>query len=282
MEQIRSFYQAPGTYTNPKVFCQLLQALPNDNEEIIKFIKKVLIHPLDAKNSGFRFDYKKTLRSQIDHRSIDDILTNPKVNALLKLNTLEFLSEPSERGILSCDHHAVFFASILRLKGQAVRARCGYASYIASSKYVPHWICEVYDNHKRQWVYIDPERVKFEFDEGEFFQAGRVWLEVMAGRLEIAQVVPDYRHGLDGVKYRLLNDINALMKNELLNYDWIIKEAKPQAPKIFSKPVIKLDEAESHLLDILATLSLDVDVNWSRIRDQYATYVQAENLRAPG
>lgn len=241
-----------------------------------------MIHPLEAKNSGFRFDYKKALRSQIDQRSIDDILANPKVNALLRLNTLEFLSEPSERGILSCDHHAVFFASILRLKGQAVRARCGYATYLAPSKYVPHWICEVYDTHQRQWVYIDPERVKFEFAEGEFFQAGRVWLEVMAGRLEIAQVVPDYRQGLDGIKYRLLNDINALMKNELLNYDWIIKEAKPKAPKIFSKPVIKLDEAESHLVDILATLSLDVDANWSRIRDQYATYVQAENLRALG
>jgi hypothetical protein len=281
MEQILRFYQTPGTYTNPTDFRQFLQALPDDNAEIIRFIKKVLIHPIDAKNSSFRFDYKKALRSQIDHRSIDDILANPKVNALLKLNSLDFQAEPSERGILSCDHHAVFFAAILRLKGRAVRARCGYATYIATSKYIPHWICEVYDNHQQRWVPIDPERVKFEFNDGDFYQAGRVWLEVMAGRLEIAQVVPDYRRGLDGIKYRLLNDINALMKNELLNYDWILKDAGPKAPKIFSKPVIKLDEAESGLLDTLATLSLDVDANWGRIRDQYATYVQAKNLRTP-
>ncbi len=278
MEQTLSFYQTPGTYTDIKDFCQLFQALPDDNKEIINFIKKVLIHPIDAKNSDFRFDFKKALRSQIDHRSIDDILASPKVNALLKLNSLDFQSEPSGRGILSCDHHAVFFASILRLKGRAVRARCGYATYIVPSKLAPHWICEVYDIHKERWVYIDPERIKLDVDDGEFFPAGKVWLEVVAGRLEIAKVIPDYRRGLDGIKYRLLNDINALMKNELLNYGWIVKTAKPKAPIIFSKPVIKLDESENRLLETLATLSSDVDANWERIRDLYATYVQAENL----
>lgn len=259
MEQILSFYQAPGTYTDIKDFRQLFQALPDDNKEIIHFIKKVLIHPLDAKSSGFRFDYKKALRSQIDHQSIDDILANPRVNALLKLNSLDFQSESSGRGILSCDHHAVFFASILRLKGRAVRARCGYATYIVPSKLVPHWICEVYDIHEQRWVYIDPERAKLEFDEGEFFEAGKAWLEVRAGRLEIDRVIPDYRRGLDGIKYRLLNDINALMKNELLNYEWITKKAKLKAPKFFSKPVIRLDESENRLLETLATLSSDVD-----------------------
>lgn len=279
MEKLLNFYQTPGTYTTPKEYSQLLQALPDDNEAIVKFIKKVLIHPVDARNSGVRFDYKKALRSQIDHRSIDDILANPKVKALLQRNTLDFQSEPAERGILSCDHHAVFFASILRLKGLAVRARCGYATYIVPAKFVPHWICEVYDGRQQRWLPLDPERVKFEFDGNEFFQAGRVWSDVKAGCLDLAQVVPDYRAGLDGIKYRLLNDVNALMKNELLNYDWIIREAQPQAPQVFAKPVARLDAAECRLLDALAVLSLDGDTHWNRIRDHYLTYVHPENLR---
>ncbi len=282
VREIISFYQTPGTCTTPKEFRPLLQALPDDYAEIMLFIKKLLIHPVDARNSGFRFNYKQALRGHIDYRSIDDILANPKANALLKLEALDFRSEPGERGILSCDHHAVFFASILRLKGQAVRVRCGYANYIVPSQSIPHWLCEVYDKRKQRWVYMDPERVKTEFDEGDFYPAGRVWLEVRGGRLKASQIIPDYRSGLDGVKYRLLNDVNALMKQELLHYDWIVRKAQPKAPKVFSKRIEQLDEAEYRLLDTLATASLAVDANWRSLRDQYASYVLAENLRTPG
>ncbi len=277
MEQTTAFYQIPGSYTNLTHFRQLLQSLPDDYEEIIKFIKKVLIHPIDAKNDGVHFNYKKTLRSQVDHRSIDDILANPQVNALLKLNTIDLQSTPSQRGIFSCDHHAVLFASIIRLKGKAVRARCGYAAYIVPGKLTPHWICEVYNEHKRRWDYVDPERVKFRFAKEDFFPGGKVWLAVRQRKLELARVLPDYRSGLDGIKYRLLNDMNALMKNELLNYDWMLKQAKP--PRLFSRPVSHLDEGDCILLDILATLSLNVDAHWSDICDQYNAYVRTENHR---
>ena len=265
MEQTTTFYQIPGSYTNPTHFRQLLRSLPDDYEEIIKFIKKVLIHPIDAKSEGVHFNYKKTLRSQVDHRSIDDILTNPQVNVLLKLNTIDLQSTPSQRGIFSCDHHVVLFASILRLKGKAVRARCGY------------WICEVYNEHRGRWEYIDPERVKLKFMAGDFFPGGKVWLEVGQGRFALDRVMPDYRRGLDGIKYRLLNDMNALMKNELLNYDWMLKQVKP--PRLFSRPVSRLDEGDCILLDILATLSLNVDVHRSDICDQYNAYVLTENHR---
>lgn len=274
------FYQTAGAYTDPKLFRQLLQALPDNHAEIVALIRKVLIHPIDARNSGVRFDYKKVLRSQVDHRSVDDILANPKVSALLSLNTLDVQSEPAQRGILSCDHYAALFASILRLKHQAVRARCGYATYLVPEKLTPHWVCEVYDEGRRQWAYIDPEQARIGVEDGAFVLAGAVWLEARRGAIDLEHVLPDYRSGLDGVKYRLLNDVNALMKHELLNYDWMIREAAPKAPKLFSKPVAKLDEAEYALLDSLAALSLDVDARWDRLREQYATYVHPEHVRA--
>lgn len=240
----------------------------------------LLIHPLDAKSSNVRFNYKKALRSGVDHRSIDHILANPQVHALLSLDTNDFQSEPSQRGILSCDHHAVLFASILRLKGKAVRARCGYVTYIVPGKLTPHWICEVYNESKRRWESIDPERVKFKFAKGAFLPAGKVWLDVQRGVLALDRVLPDYRSGLDGIKYRLLNDLNALMKNELLNYDWMLRQAK--ASRLFSKLVSNLGEGERILLDILATLSLDADTQWNCLCDQYASYVRPENLRVAG
>jgi hypothetical protein len=280
IEQITRFYRTPGPYTHPRHFRRLLQALPDDHEQIIRFIKTVLIHPVDAKNSGVRFNYKKALRSQVDHRSVDDLLANPQVQALLEREGPDRPSVPAERGIFSCDHHAVLFASILRLKGRPVRARCGYASYLVPGKLTPHWICEVYNERNRKWEAIDPERGKLKFAKRDFLPGGKVWLEVKAGRLELTQVIPDYRSGPDGIKYRLLNDINALMKNELLNYDWMLKQVKP--PRLFSKPLSHLAEGDCILLEILATLSLEADANWSEIRDEYTSYVRPENLRGAG
>lgn len=277
MEQTPCFYRTPGPYTNPGKFRKLLQALPDDHQGIVKFIKMLLIHPLEARNRNVRFNYKRAFRSGVDHRSIDHILANPQVHALLSLNTTDLQSEPSQRGILSCDHHAVLFATILRLKGKAVRARCGYATYLVPGKLTPHWICEVYNESKQRWDSIDPEQVKFKLAKGMFLPAGKVWLEAQQGALELDQVLPDYRSGRDGIKYRLLNDLNALMKNELLNYDWMLKQAK--APRLFSRLLSNLSEDEHILLDILATLSLDADVQWDYLCDQYTSYVRPENLQ---
>lgn len=279
MEQTTTFYQTPGTYTHPKDFRSLLQSLPDDPVKIVKFIKKILIHPIAAKNSGVRFNYKKTLRSQVDHRSIDDVLANPQVHALLSLNTPDLQSTPSQRGIFSCDHHAVFFASILRLKGKAVRARCGYAAYLVPGRLIPHWICEVYNERKQSWEYIDPEQAKFKFTKRDFLPGGQVWLDARAGRLDLAQIVSDYRGGWDGIKYRLLNDMNALMKNELLNYDWLLRQVR--TPRLFTMSVSHLDEGECIFLEILATLSLNAEAHWDQLCDQYSCYVRPENLRSP-
>ncbi|MGE5777467.1 MAG: hypothetical protein ACM33V_14685, partial [Chloroflexota bacterium] len=97
MEQTLRFYGTPGPYTDPGEFRQLLRSLPDDHEQIIRFIKMLLIHPLDARDSNVRFNYKKALRSGVDHRSVDHILANPQVHALLKLDRLDLRSDPAQR-----------------------------------------------------------------------------------------------------------------------------------------------------------------------------------------
>lgn len=278
MEKELQFYRTPGRYTNPKEFRDFLQSLPDNSEEIVRFIKKILIHPIEAMHNHVKFNYKNALRSQMAYRSINDILSNPNVCALLSQQTLDIQSSPAQRGIFSCDHHAVVFASILRLKGKPVRARCGFATYLVPDMYTPHWINEVYDEQNGKWKWIDPEQAIFDLEERSFLPAGNVWLALRNGQIALNKIVPDYRDGLDGVKYRLLNDLNALMKNELLNYDWMIKEAAPQKPKIFTKPVANLDEGDYSLLNRLAEISSDEDPDLSVICANYETYVHAENL----
>jgi hypothetical protein len=278
MEKELQFYRTPGHYTDPKEFRYFLQSLPDNLEEILRFIKTILIHPLEARNNNVKFNYKKALRSQLDYRSIDLILSESHVTTLLSKETLDIQPSPSQRGIFSCDHHAVVFTSILRLKGKPVRARCGYASYLIPDIYTPHWICEVYDEQQEKWKFIDPEQEILNLAQESFLSAGKVWVALEKGQIAVEKIVPDYRAGPDGVKYRLLNDINALMKNELLNYDWIIKEATPQPPKLFSKSVANLDKSEYNLLNLLAEISSDDKPNLSMICAKYQTYVHVENL----
>jgi len=278
VEKKLQFYRTPGHYTNPTCFRDFLRFLPDNPEEIVRFIKRILIHPIEAKKNNVKFDYKKTLRSQLDYRSIDDILSEPNVCALLSQQTLEIQSSPAQRGIFSCDHHAVLFASILRLKGKPVRARCGFATYLIPDMYTPHWICEVYDEQNGNWKFVDPEQALFNLDHGMFLSAGKVWLALGNDQMALDNIVPDYRDGMDGVKYRLLNDMNALMKNELLNYDWMIKEAAPQKPKLFSKSMSQLAETEHRLLNKLAEIASAEELNLSMICSAYESYVHAENL----
>lgn len=256
----------------------LLQTLPDDIESLLRFGKALLIHPIAARECGVRFNYKSAVRNQVDHRSVNDILRNPKVSALLEHGTLDLHTEPAERGILSCDHHAILLVAILRLKGKAARARCGYSTYLVADMLTPHWIVEVYDETASAWQSVDPEQGRVQIPEGEFLTAGQVWCMLKDGSIAIGRVLPDYQEGLDGVKYRLLNDMNALMKNELLNYDWLIREATPKKPAIFALPVAKLNQADLDLLDQLATFSGQADGKLDEIRRLYTGYLAAENL----
>jgi hypothetical protein len=273
------FYRTQGIYTQLQTDSQLLLDLPDDDESVSRFIKYLLIHPIDAREAGVRFDARKVMRSHADYRSVDDILTNPKVSSLLARDTAELKSTPAQRAILSCDHHALLFTAIRRMQGHAVRMRCGYATNLMPGALTPHWVCEVYDDQKERWAVIDPERSGRPIESGAFLPAGRVWFEAKSGGAVLGRVLPDYRSGLDGVKYRLLCDVNALMKHELLHYDWIIREAPPQAPALFLKPPTKLTGAEIALLDDLAVATLDVDNQWATLQTLYGRYVSPRNLR---
>jgi hypothetical protein len=67
------------------------------------------------------------------------------------------------------------------------------------------------------------------------------------------------------------------MKNELLHYDWMIREAAPKAPRIFSKPTSKLQETEWDLLDRLAVVTQDLKMPRDELNRLYTTYVRPEN-----
>jgi len=277
MNSVTDVYRTPASYTKLTHCPAALSSIPEDLAGMVAFVKKLLIHPIEARSLGLHFDYRATLRRQLEYRSVDDILSDAKVASLLKTVTAQTVTQASKRGIFSCDHHVVLFVSVCRLKGIEARARCGYATYLVAGKLVPHWICEVY-TAKHGWSQVDPEQSRLSLATDDFRLSGRIWLECRHGNMDWNQALPDYRHGADGVKYRLLNDLNGVMKNELLNYHWIVRTSGTAAPDIFRKRVSQLTEEQMDLLDSIAMLSLDVDKNLVQLTAQYRSYVHPENL----
>jgi hypothetical protein len=102
---------------------------------------------------------------------------------------------PDKRVVGICRHFSTMMCAFLRRKGIAARARCGFATYFESGKYVDHWVCEYWRAGELRWVQVDAQLdslqqrvVKADFDpfdtpRDRFLVAGEVWRQYRAGKI---------------------------------------------------------------------------------------------------
>jgi hypothetical protein len=279
MINLSSFFSTQSAYTNPGKYSKFFPKKVEPYEDVFSFIKNLIIHPIDAKTLGIKADYKEVMRQHVFHRTVIDILEHEKVIKVIKSkdNPLETL--PVQRAMLSCDHVSLLFSSILRENKIAIRSRVVFVTYIVKEKLIPHWVCEIFDDNTKKWKYIDPERQKTSFTSKDIITPGKLWLEYRSNTIDSIDIHVGNYHGIDAVKYELINDINCVMKNELLNYDWMITRSGQKKPQIVRTKYDRLNESDLELLDSLAILSINVDNNFEKIAKIYNRIVQKENKR---
>lgn len=121
-------------------------------------------------------------------RPVDGLL-----GALLALDPtpLTVAREPERRVIGTCRHFAVLSCALLRYRGIAARARCGFATYFQPRQGLDHWITEY--RHGGRWVRIDTEILggsvlakPEDLAAGEFLSGGEAWTAFRAGRIDAA------------------------------------------------------------------------------------------------
>ncbi|BEL03196.1 hypothetical protein Q0Z83_013870 [Actinoplanes sichuanensis] len=224
-------YAAGGPLTDlSSVGRGALADLPEDPIAISRLVHRLVIQPHDAGRLELppgRFDENQIRPAARLVRTLLDLDPSP----------LTVPRPPERRVIGTCRHFAVLACALLRHRGIAARARCGFATYFQPGLGLDHWVIE-FSTDGRSWVRADPEAMGLTvlptpeaLVPGQFLTGGEAWAEFRAGRLDPARfgVWGTENFGPGEIRGNAIRDLAALNRVETLPWDeWGRMEASYQ------------------------------------------------------
>jgi Transglutaminase-like superfamily len=215
-------YKTPGPLTGlANVSPSVLEPIPGDPVDICRLAPGLVIQPTDAQTLGLPAE--RFAENQI--RPVGTL-----IDALLALDSgsLDVPREPARRVIGTCRHFAVMSCALLRYRGIAARARCGFATYFQPGQGLDHWITEYWHDGDGRWVRIDSEIVgqsiltaPEDLGVGEFLTGGEAWAAFRHGQIDAATfgVYGTENWGPAEIRGNAIKDLAALNKVEMLPWD---------------------------------------------------------------
>lgn len=245
-------FATPGPLTDLSGHRHLVDALPPGLGALCAVVQGLVIHPFLAHLHGL----------QPSAVRLDELETRPAaamVDRILALDARPLAERrpPERRVVGNCRHFSVLLCALLRARGTAARARCGFAAYFDPTSFVDHWACEVWDDERRSWRLVDAQldaeqrgALQIGFDpldvpRTQFLVAGEAWQRCRSGRADPQRFgILDLR-GLWFVRGNLVRDLAAFARRELLPWDgWGLMATRDDG-----------DAAEMALLDRIAELT---------------------------
>ncbi|MGC4868019.1 transglutaminase domain-containing protein [Micromonospora sp. DT53] len=219
MTELIDYAMAGPLTTIGTVHKSAVDDLPTDPVDICHLVHDLVIQPTDAKALGI--SEQRFAENQL--RPVDGI-----IGALLALDPapLTAVRASDRRVIGTCRHFAVLSCALLRYRGIAARARCGFATYFQPGQGVDHWITEYRQGGR--WVRIDSEILGHslvakpeDLATGEFLTGGEAWTAFRDGRIDAAQfgVYGTENWGPAEIRGNAVKDLAALNKVEMLPWD---------------------------------------------------------------
>jgi hypothetical protein len=215
-------YAAAGPLTDlTGVPSAALDGIPVEVIDICQLAHDLVIQPHDAQDAGV--PAARLAENQL--RPASSI-----IGALLAQGG-EPLTVPrpaSRRVVGTCRHFTVVTCALLRYRGIAARARCGFATYFQAGKALDHWITEYWHASEGRWVRVDAEylggTVVPDADDlrtGGFLTGGEAWTAYRNGRIEAGQfgVYGTENWGPAEIRGNAIRDLAALNKVEMLPWD---------------------------------------------------------------
>jgi len=204
-----------------------------------------------------------------------------------------YVGRPAEKRLnLTCRYISVLTSAILKANGIPCRCRAGWARYLRKNKCLDHWVNEYWDEDEKRWIMFDmddlydSEYMKFKFYEdnkisteyldfgpNQFYTAADAWLNYRKDK----NFIHNFQYGSskslakEVLKYLFL-DFMAIMNFEV-NYKFI--------PMAFDKKIENLTKDELKEIDYLATLMLDIDKNFNKIKELYDNTPKYRMLNSP-
>ncbi len=221
-------YDVPGDLTviGPR-FAAALAGLPTDPLAICRVAQSLLISPDGA--SAIQLPTEREAEKSI--RRIDALL-----DTLLARDPAPIADgrRLEDRVVGTCRHFTVLSVALLRTRGHAARARCGFAGYFDAGKYVDHWIVEWRDPVQHRWVRIDPEMLGLsellglpeartaDLAPDDFLTGGEAWTAWRRGDADPSSFgVHGVEHawGIAEIRGNAIRDLAALNRVEMLPWD---------------------------------------------------------------
>jgi hypothetical protein len=215
-------YSVPGPLTDlGDVSAAVLEPVPADPVGICRLVPGLVLHPFET--AGLGLDAGRLAGQQIRPASA-------VIGAVLALDpaALDVPREPERRLVGTCRTFVVLSCALLRHRGIAARARCGFGTYFQPGLGLDHWVTEYWDEVGGRWVRVDTQHLEKSFvsrpDDlrpGEFLTGGEAWAGYRLGGIDAATFgVPGTENfGPAEISGNAVRDLAALNKVEMLPWD---------------------------------------------------------------
>ncbi|HVO74071.1 MAG TPA: SUMF1/EgtB/PvdO family nonheme iron enzyme, partial [Ignavibacteriaceae bacterium] len=260
---VLDFYRQYSSFTDPGEYAYLYKNLPDSLPELCSLIKSQSIHP---------FAELPQYRDQIPKERWNEWLTKyPTVQSILKgllsYDSRGFLKDRKveNRLVLGCRENAILLASILKYRGIPARVRAGHAAYLEAGFHLSHTICEVWNEHEKRWMLVDPSTGMIDFSREEFDFSNDVWLKMRKGEInsDLYIAPPNFR-GLISIVGKMSPDLLSLLGTEftLTQYAPILDYA--------IKNNNQLPKEQTEVLDRISELMTSIDAdNLTKLQEIY-------------
>ncbi|WP_324802727.1 transglutaminase domain-containing protein [Stackebrandtia sp.] len=249
-------YRALTRYTDPGRHSALLDNLPDDVAGLVEVVQGLLIHEFLVETYGDALTEER--RATVHLRPVEAML-----GAIVAADPapLATARPPRRRLVINCRHYTVLAVTLLRAKGIAARARCGFGGYFGPGVFEDHWVCEYLDPGTGRWRLLDAEldatqRDNFGIDfdpldvpRDRFLVAGDAWRACRQGRADpkVFGLSAINEAGYWWIAGNLVRDVAALNNVESLPWDCWGPMPNPHAD---------MDDKANALFDGLAALTV--------------------------
>ncbi|CAN5376983.1 transglutaminase-like domain-containing protein [soil metagenome] len=261
-----AFYRTPIGPSDPGSRAALFDDLPHGPDELAGVVQGLLMHQHVA--STYPVTLSGAQIEQAHVRSVEEMLAEIVAH---DARPLPAVRPARERQVGVCRHFTLLHVAMLRRQGVPARARCGFAAYFSTEKYVDHWVTEYWNEKRGAWVLFDAQldahqralfRTSFDpvdVPRDQFLVAGNCWQMCRAGKAKPMDFGILDLFGWWMIAGNVVRDIAALNNREMLPWDCWGPMPRPD------------EEPDFALFDRLAALSHAPDAHFDELRDVYAT-----------
>ena len=252
-----------NTHTDPGRYMKLYNGLPTSLDSLCDLIQVQIVHPWNGSPQpiGRKYEPRSNFR-------VEDMLEK-----LVQLNRSGLVANRvlNERIIASCRENALLLTSILNFQGIPSRVRAGWVKYLSSDKrkLTDHWVSEVWQAEKRQWILVDTNPKRIDISQSAFISGAEAWRQIRSGQAEPNEYRSDDE--LFYVKLNFGHDFNAVLGTA--PHYW-------EAPPVFHVKMDEMKEWQLALLDQIADLMMNLDKSIGKLQQLQMKHHELQGLES--